>query len=189
MNNYCTNCGEKLEKKDIKCKICGTPIIDVTKIPKKMNKKILIIIGSIFAGIVLLVLFYSFVYPYLLMPFIKNKLKNDFNASNIEISSPKACYICDSSCDGSCLSHRYVFNCFEYKVKYKSDDKLYNIELTYDDWKFKTMMNLDNEYYEDVRYPHNEENYLEEYGYIDDNNSGYYTNDGNNYSYYGDNVQ
>ena len=36
MNNYCTNCGKKLEKDDLICKNCNTPIIDI---PHNYNKK------------------------------------------------------------------------------------------------------------------------------------------------------
>lgn len=55
MNNYCTNCGKKLEKDELVCKKCNTPIVDlpdnyvyVSPERKKLNKiilKLLIIIG------------------------------------------------------------------------------------------------------------------------------------------------
>jgi len=45
MNNYCTNCGNKLDKKDLKCNHCDTPIIYLPCRKKNNNleKKVLII--------------------------------------------------------------------------------------------------------------------------------------------------
>ena len=44
MNNYCTNCGKKLENKAIKCDECNTYVIDLKVINKR---KILNTIGVI----------------------------------------------------------------------------------------------------------------------------------------------
>ena len=55
MNNYCTNCGNKLNKKDIKCDNCGTAVIDLSYLKRKKNTKT---IAIVFGIIVLVILFY-----------------------------------------------------------------------------------------------------------------------------------
>ena len=59
MNNYCTNCGEKLNKNDLICKKCNTPVVDipdnyVTPNKKKTKKKVLMIIGIIIVSFIVL---------------------------------------------------------------------------------------------------------------------------------------
>ena len=51
MNNYCTNCGEKLEKNDLVCNYCNVPIVDlpynyyyISPEKKEKTRKILTII-------------------------------------------------------------------------------------------------------------------------------------------------
>ena len=53
MNNYCTNCGHKLNSKDIVCPKCNLAIVDDREeLNKKRNKKI-IKIGLIILYIIL----------------------------------------------------------------------------------------------------------------------------------------
>lgn len=39
MNNYCTNCGEKLNKDIKKCQKCNTLVIDIYRSEKELKKK------------------------------------------------------------------------------------------------------------------------------------------------------
>ena len=61
MNNYCTNCGKKLNKGEFVCQHCNTPIIDlpynyIYKSPKKKKlNKILIATMSILLSLIIII--------------------------------------------------------------------------------------------------------------------------------------
>ena len=176
MNNYCTNCGNKLNKKDIKCDNCGTAVIDLSYLKRKKNKKNTKTIAIVFGIIVLVILFYFFVYPYLLMPLLKIQIKNKYDASNIKIDSHSSCYRCDGSCDGSCFSHKLILNCFEYDVSYEVNGVKKNSTFEIHNWKTDKL--YDNSDYDDYDYLETDS----ENNYYDNNNDNYEDIDGQNYN-------
>ena len=147
MNNYCTNCGKKLEKNELVCKNCNTSIIDlpynyVYKSPKKkkMQKNILIIIG------VCILCFLVFSFSKKIIEKVKiDKLQKNYvepylerNYSNVNYSikydsSGKCiisgdCYFDPSmGCDGH-VCHQYEYlnenECKSYYYHIKTDDDI-----------------------------------------------------------------
>ena len=65
MNNYCTNCGEKLSEDDIVCSKCGCPVVALpegyvpikTKARRNKNSKIVKICVIVAASILIIFFF------------------------------------------------------------------------------------------------------------------------------------
>lgn len=52
---YCENCGHKLNENNLYCADCGTKVNRVViEVPKKSNKTLWIVLGSVFGGMFLL---------------------------------------------------------------------------------------------------------------------------------------
>ena len=98
MNNYCTNCGNKLNKNDLVCQNCNTPIIDlpynyIYKSPqkKRINKILIISLSTLVSLIILIILGYILKINVLKTKYVEkyildNNLKLDFLTKVKEIS-------------------------------------------------------------------------------------------------------
>ena len=178
MNNYCTNCGKKLKRIDIKCSECGTAVIDVKYLKGKKNKNDLKVYAIAFGGVVFMILSYFFLYPFLLRPLVKLELKNKYDAKNIKINSQSTCYRCTGGCDGSCIGHKLIFNCFEYEVSYEKNNRRRDAKIEIHNWKTDIMYDYD---YMDYGNENYNDEYYNNYDYNENNvNDEYYNN---NYDY------
>ena len=105
MNNYCTKCGKELEKDELVCKNCNTPIVELPynyeyKSPEKRKKtrKILIIVG-----ICLLSVFF-FCFGKAAINEIKiNKLKKEYVESYIKENYGNLNYSIKYESSGKCI--------------------------------------------------------------------------------------
>lgn len=111
MNNYCTNCGKKLDG-EIMCPDCKLGVIDIPKEKKKIKISKKYVLG----GIVLILLIY-FLYRFIcrmnVLNITKNMLSNT-NYSKIVITKTEPCKVCAASCDGGCYQYKKVLNCYAY---------------------------------------------------------------------------
>ncbi len=146
MNNYCTNCGKKLEKDDLVCKNCNTPIVDLPynydyKSPetKKRTRKILTILGICIVCVI--VFFFAkgvinkIKISKLQKEYIEPYLKENYSNLNysIKYDSSGKCIISGNcyfdpvmGCDGgACQEYQYLDedNCKSYYYSIKSDEK------------------------------------------------------------------
>ena len=133
MNNYCTNCGKKLEKDELVCKKCDTPIVDlpynyVYKSSKKVKQikkilKILIIVSLCFIVTVVLILILCavnnqylknslqkrYVEPYLKENYGNMDFSIAYDSSGKCIISGDCYYDIVRGCDGgSCHEYKYL---------------------------------------------------------------------------------
>lgn len=121
MNNYCTNCGKKLEGKTIKCDACNTYVIDINKSnSRKVFRVIAIILTSIVVIIIMAIIVYIIYYKSLSNSLYKKHLSKDY--PNAKYVKYEACRECDGSCDGGCFNSPKVVGC--YKYYYKSNQSL-----------------------------------------------------------------
>lgn len=137
MNNYCTNCGNQLKKRDLVCSECNTPIIDLPDdyefksiSEKSDNKKTrnIVIFCSLFVLVLFLIYFVfvnvkSGVY---LDKYVKPFLKENYGDLDysIEYDGSGKCIVSGNcyfdpvrGCDGgACEEYEYLneFGCFSY---------------------------------------------------------------------------
>ena len=126
MNNYCTNCGEKLETNAVKCNQCNTYVVDLKVINKK---KIFCTIGIfiiiLILGIITTIICYNLYYKNLGKSLYEKYLKADYkDAQYVKYGS---CRVCEDSCEGSCLQYATIIGCFRYY--YKSDTNIKNPDI------------------------------------------------------------
>lgn len=137
MNNYCTNCGNQLKKRELVCSECNTPIIDLPEgyefkgiSEKSANKKTrnIVIFCSLFVLVLFLIYFVfvnvkSGVY---LDKYVKPFLKENYGDLDysIEYDGSGKCIVSGNcyfdpvrGCDGgACEEYEYLneFGCFSY---------------------------------------------------------------------------
>ena len=127
MNNYCTNCGKKLEENAIKCEECNTYVIDLKEINKnKIFKRIKTIVILIVIGIISSVVIYTLYYKFLHRSLYNKYLKENFK--DAQYIGYDSCRKCDGSCDGSCINSPKIVGCFKYY--YKSDPNIAKSDIT-----------------------------------------------------------
>lgn len=126
MNNYCTNCGKKLEKEELVCKDCNTPIVDLpynykyrSPARKKAFKTIIIII------VIGLICFLTFIVTKVVVnrinvnvmqkKYVEPYMKANYGAYkySIKYNYSGKCIISGScykniGCDGSCDEYKYL---------------------------------------------------------------------------------
>lgn len=126
MNNYCTNCGEKLETNAVKCNQCNTYVVDLKVInKKKIFCTIGIIIIILILGIITTIICYNLYYKNLGKSLYEKYLKADYkDAQYVKYGS---CRVCEDSCEGSCLQYATIIGCFRYY--YKSDTNIKNPDI------------------------------------------------------------
>ena len=126
MNNYCTNCGEKLEDDMIKCEKCGTYVIDLRGINKKKIFRIVnIIIIILVLGIIITIVCYYLYYKNLNKSIYENYLKDDFReAQYVKYDS---CRVCNVGGFGWCINSPKIVGCFRYY--YKSNSNVENPDI------------------------------------------------------------
>ena len=124
MNNYCTKCGNKLNSNDLKCNKCGTPVVDIKEKNITDGQKRLKKVTRVAVIVVLVIVFYLSVYPYFLMIFVKSNVKKAYSPYEVKVTYQGLCKKCTGSCDGSCITHRTIFNCFEYDMEIGSGNDI-----------------------------------------------------------------
>lgn len=118
MNNYCTNCGKKLESNVIKCDECNTYVVDLKTINKKKIFHIIsVIIIVLVLGIIATIICYSLYYKNLNKSIYKKYLKDEF--SEAQYAGYDSCRACEGSCDGGCGTSPKIVGCFKYYYKSK----------------------------------------------------------------------
>ena len=179
MNNFCTNCGKKLETNAIKCNECNTYVVDLKVINKKKIFHIVsIIIIVLILAIIATIICYNLYYKNLNKSIYNKYLKYDFNeAQYVKYDS---CRACEGSCDGSCTSSPKIIGCFKYY--YKSNPNIGNPDIVVfsnkGDISIDSYSNIINKYgfneekdEEDIMYQTEKRSYLNiEVDYIDINN-------------------
>ena len=156
MNNYCTNCGNRLKKRDLVCSECNTPIIDLPEgyefkgiSEKSANKKTrnIVIFCSLFVLVLFLIYFVfvnvkSGVY---LDKYVKPFLKENYGDLDylIEYDGSGKCIVSGNcyfdpvrGCDGgACEEYEYLneFGCFSYYyIVETADEKFVVTVVDYD---------------------------------------------------------
>lgn len=131
MNNYCTNCGEKLHKDDLVCKKCNTPVVEIPKeylaLQKEKNKKLIRKIILIIVGVISII----FIIIGLIKFFKANKMKKDlvipYIEENYSVDDYKIIYSNSGKCivSGECRDSQVrgcaLSGCEEYE--YLEDEK------------------------------------------------------------------
>lgn len=155
MNNYCTNCGKKLDDGEFECSKCHTKIIDIPKDYKKKSqkvkkiKKILKVIGLIMGTIILLLIIrkvdINIKAKSLLNQYIKPYIKenyNDYDISTIKFDSKGSCIessICKDDAFGShCNKYNYLDRSKCKAYYYKKENKN-PITVFYKDGKYNVI--------------------------------------------------
>lgn len=142
MNNYCSNCGERLKPYDVICKECKRPILDIpldykhtpSKI-KERNKKISL---TLFIIIMLIIAFFVFRFIYIkttseilkkkyVIPFLEERYGKHY--SNLKFDMYGKCIISGEcytepliECDGNgCELYEYLsrFKCMSFYYNYE----------------------------------------------------------------------
>lgn len=150
MNNYCTNCGEKIEKNELVCKKCNTPIIDLSEyyennLKNKQSKKIYIIV--IILVIFIIVVYFVFLGIKLFKPkslekkYIKPYVEGKYHLSeyttNLEYFGECLYDYChdeeiNCGCGTACCNDLYIKKgCKSYIYKIVSDDKEFFVTVFY----------------------------------------------------------
>ena len=126
MNNFCTNCGKKLETNAIKCDQCNTYVVDLKVTNKKKIFRIVsIIIIILILGIIATITCYNLYYKNLNKSIYEKYLKADFKeAQYVKYDS---CHACEGSCDDSCINSPKIVGCFKYY--YKSNPNIVNPDI------------------------------------------------------------
>lgn len=162
MNNYCTNCGTRLGSKDLACKNCGTPVVDLpigyrfkTKAQKEKQKKTITILVAVFVTVVVLAIMHEvalnlkikslqnkYVLPYVVKTYNVNNPKIKFKEAGRCIISGD-CYInLGSGCDQSyCEEYRFLsrFKCKSYYYNVFINGKEYTITVFKKDGKYNVV--------------------------------------------------
>ena len=145
MNNYCTNCGERLDKKDLVCKNCNTPI---TKLPynyqfidnekKEKRKKVFFVLGILLLCFITVyfVFFASrrIYYLFLQKKYVDTYLNEKYADQdyNVKFDYSGECIISGDcyfdpvmGCDGgACIQYKYYSgDCVAYYYKVEINDK------------------------------------------------------------------
>lgn len=156
MNNYCTNCGNRLKKRDLVCSECNTPIIDLpddyefkSVSEKSANKKTrnIVIFCSLFV-LGLFLIYFVFVNVksgvYLdkyVKPFLKENYGDldysiEYDGSGKCIVSGNCYFDLVRGCDGgACDEYEYLneFGCFSYYyIVETADEKFVVTVVDYD---------------------------------------------------------
>lgn len=122
MNNYCTNCGEKLKENAIKCDKCNTYVVDLKSIKKEKIYKIIIIsIIIIIIAIIVSVFSYNIYYKIQSKNIYRKYLKEEYQ--NAEFINYEPCRECDGSCDGGCINSPKIVGCYIYYYKSNPTNK------------------------------------------------------------------
>ncbi|MDD6879521.1 MAG: hypothetical protein PUD59_04775 [bacterium] len=188
MNNYCTNCGTKLEKNELVCKNCNIPIVDLPynykyKSPerRKKIKRNLIIISVCTLFIV------AFIFSKNIIKKIKvNKLQREYvepylkeNYASLNYSVK---YVSSGQCiiSGECSSNLFSGceggYCEEYEYLDKKDCKSYYYSVKTDTESFKiTVFNKDNKFtvVKGVNIYGDYQNTIDDYGINNNDNNIY----------------
>lgn len=105
MNNYCTNCGKQLEKDELLCKNCNTPIIDLPydyeyiSPEKKKRKKITLII----VGVCILCFSAVYLTREILFKIKINKFQKEYVEPYIKQNYSNTTYSIEYSSFGKCI--------------------------------------------------------------------------------------
>lgn len=195
MNNYCTNCGNRLKKRDLVCSECNTPIIDLpddyefkSVSEKSANKKTrnIVIFCSLFV-LGLFLIYFVFVNVksgvYLdkyVKPFLKENYGDldysiEYDGSGKCIVSGNCYFDLVRGCDGgACDEYEYLneFGCFSYYYIVETADENFVVTVVDYDKKVSVVKGRS-------IYGAEEEEEVEES--IDDTSDDVlHTNDGNN---------
>ncbi len=120
MNNFCTNCGKKLEANVTKCDQCNTFVVDLKVInKKKIFHTVSTILIVLILGIIATIICYNLYYKNLYKSLYEKYLKADY--STAQYVKYEACRICEGSCDGTCINSPKVVGCFKYYYKSNSN--------------------------------------------------------------------
>lgn len=151
MNNYCTNCGQKLKKNELVCSNCNTPIVEIPynyEYISPTRKKVQIIILILIGGLVLGFMGYNlaksivqkvrinklqknYVEPYLKEKFPDKDYDIKYDSSGRCITSGDCAFDPVRGCDGgSCNEYTYLDNCISYYYSVTIDGKIYTITLS-----------------------------------------------------------
>ena len=177
MNNYCTNCGTRLGKKDFACKNCGAPIIDLpigykfkSNAQKQKQKKILttliiiiLVCGVISGGKVIFTeirisnLKDDYVIPYIKANYPVNNATIEFKEAGKCVVSGNCYFNTLSGCDGSsCEPYKYLnrFKCKSYYYNATINGEKFTITVFKKDGEFgvvegKNIYGLDRKLSED----------------------------------------
>lgn len=126
MNNFCTNCGKKLETNVIKCDECNTYVVDLKVINKKKTFRIVsTAIVVLILGIIATITCYNLYFQNLNKSLYEKYLKDDFKEAQYVKYSP--CRVCTSSCEGSCDHSKKIVGCFKYY--YRSNSNIENPDI------------------------------------------------------------
>ena len=156
MNDYCANCGRKLEKEELICKECNTPIIDYDyKLSKEtmQNIKIIIIIGSFILCVItfffLKIIIHNIKVDKMQNEYIEPYLKENYSSLNYSIkynSSGKCIISGDCYFDpmmgydggGMCQVYEYLDDrsCKSYYYFIESDSREFILTVVNKDNKF-----------------------------------------------------
>ncbi len=122
MNNYCTNCGHKLNSKDIVCPKCNLAIVDDREeLNKKRNKKIIKIGLIILVCFMFLYIIYNIINFCIVKRYINNVMSK-YDYDKVKLSKIEQCKVCSGSCDGNCTNYQYVINCHKYTFQINVDN-------------------------------------------------------------------
>lgn len=119
MNNYCTNCGKKLNNGDLVCSSCGTPIVDlpynyIYKSPKEIEKKKEIKRNMFIIGIVLLCLMIVCFVIFMIHRSKVNNLKDEYVKPYLEQNYDGVNYSVKYDSGGKCIISG---NCYPYPLE------------------------------------------------------------------------
>ena len=150
MNNYCTNCGKRLEKDDLVCKNCNTPIIDLpynydykSSEAKKNEKSFSIVTGICMLCVLCIAAFFfvnhvarknkiskmqkEYIEPYLKENYSNLNYSIEYNSSGKCIVSGNCYFDITMGCNGTRTCQNYVYHdknyCKSYYYSIKSDTK------------------------------------------------------------------
>ena len=150
MNNYCTNCGKKLKRKELVCENCNVAIVNLPydsnyvspktkKKRKKIQKYCLIIIGAVLVVALLMHLHTRITSKKLLKEYVQPYVEKNYGNYNIEYESSGKCIIAGNcysepviECDGNgCDLYEYLsrFECrsYFYNIYIGNDEKLITV--------------------------------------------------------------
>lgn len=179
MNNYCTNCGEKLKPYSEECKKCGTAILDIPKDYKhehikKSNFKKKLAFGF---GIAVVIIFAFIVVRKLYIKIMSDKLMNEYAIpyleetygnyySNLEFDMYGKCIVSGDcytepliECDGNgCEVYTYLsrFKCMSFFYTFDVGDESREVTVFKKDGKYQVVGGRN------------------VYGYLDDLSDDYY---------------
>ena len=162
MNNYCTNCGEKLKPYSEECKKCGTAVLDIPKDYKhehikKSNFKKKLAFGF---GIAVVVIFAFIVIRKIYIKIMSNKLTNEYAIpyleetygnyySNLEFDMYGKCIVSGNcytepliECDGNgCEAYTYLsrFKCMSFFYTFDVGEESREVTVFKKDGKYQVV--------------------------------------------------